>query len=91
MIDSRSRLNGDFDRFADDYRVLGTLLGHAQAKYVEALPKLDCIRRALPGRLAASTSVGGLDKDVANEPITQGSGSWSEGPSDAAVERGKRG
>ncbi len=88
MIDSLSRLSDDFDRFADDYRVLGTHLGHAQAKYGEALPKLDSIRRDLPGRLSASASVGELDKDVVDESIPPASGSWNEGPSDGAVERG---
>ena len=91
MIDSLSRLSDDFDRFADDYRVLGTQLGHAQAKYGEALPKLGSIRRDLPGRLSASTSVGELDKDVVDQSITPASGSWNEGPSDDALERGKSG
>ena len=91
MIDSLSRLSDDFDRFADDYRALGTRLGHAQAKYGEALPTLDSIRRDLPGRLPASTPVGELDKDMVDEPIAPATGLWDEGPSDDAVERGKSG
>ncbi len=91
MIDSLSRLSDDFDRFADDYRVLGTHLGHAQAKYGEALPRLDSIRRGLPGRLSASTSARELDKVVVDPSIPPASGSWNEGPSDAAFERGKSG
>ncbi len=51
MLDSLTRLEGDFGRFAEDYRLIGTHLNRAQAKYSEALPKLDSLQRALPGQM----------------------------------------
>ena len=52
ILRSLNRLRDDFDRFAGDYRVIGTHLGHAQSKYNEAFPKLESIRGALPGQHA---------------------------------------
>jgi DNA recombination protein RmuC len=51
MLDSLTRLRDDFGRFADDYRLVGTHLNRAQAKYSEALPKLESLQRALPGQV----------------------------------------
>lgn len=50
MLESLSRLEGDFERFAEDFRLVGTHLSRAKAKYDEGLPKLDSIQRGLPGR-----------------------------------------
>ena len=50
MLESLSRLEGDFERFAEDFRLVGTHLSRAKAKYDEGLPKLDSIQRGLPVR-----------------------------------------
>jgi DNA anti-recombination protein RmuC len=50
MLESPSRLEGDFERFAEDFRLVGTHLSRAKAKYDEGLPRLDSIQRGLPGR-----------------------------------------
>ena len=57
MVESLSRLKDDFDRFANDYRVIGTHLGRAQSKYGEGLPKLESIQRALPGQLTTTPAI----------------------------------
>jgi len=54
LLDSLTRLQDDFGRFADDYRLIGTHLNRAQAKYSEALPRLDSLQRALPGQINSS-------------------------------------
>ena len=43
MLESLTRLRRDFDRFADDYRLVGTHLGRAQAKFDDGLPRLEAI------------------------------------------------
>ena len=68
MLDSLARLNGEFERFAKDYEVLGTHLRHAQSKYGEGLPKLESIQRALPGQLTTGTSIEALDAADFTEP-----------------------
>ena len=45
-----------FEKFADDYRLVGTHLGRAQAKHAEGLPKLETIQRTLPGELKSTPS-----------------------------------
>ena len=61
MLDSLTRLNDDFERFADDYRLVGTHLNRAQAKYNEGFPKLQSLQRALPGQLNTSMATQGAD------------------------------
>lgn len=56
ILDSLARLKGDFERFVDDYRLVGTHLGRAQAKHAEGLPKLESIQRTLPGELTSPPS-----------------------------------
>ena len=36
-----AQLQGDFDRFRDDFQVVGKNLGNAQSKYAEAEKRLD--------------------------------------------------
>jgi DNA recombination protein RmuC len=57
ILDSLARLKGDFEKFADDYRLVGTHLGRALAKHSEGLPKLENIQRTLPGDLTGTPSV----------------------------------
>ena len=47
ILESLSRLQGDFARFADDFRLVGRHLGNAKSKYDEGLPKLESIQGAL--------------------------------------------
>ena len=68
MIDSLRRLNGEFERFAKDYKVIGTHLRNAHSKYGEGLPKLESIQRELPGRLTTGTANEALDAADSTEP-----------------------
>ena len=61
MLDSLTRLKGEFEKFADDYRLIGTHLRRARAKYDEGLPKLDSIHRGLPGQLTTEPSTDTLE------------------------------
>lgn len=61
MLESLTRLRRDFDRFADDYRLVGTHLGRARAKFDEGLPRLEAIQRALPGQLTTEPSIEALE------------------------------
>ena len=61
MLESLSRLEGDFERFAEDFRLVGTHLSRAKAKYDEGLPRLDSIQRGLPGRRYPVSPVDALE------------------------------
>ena len=80
MLDSLSRLQNEFDRFADDYRLVGTHLGRAQSKYAEALPKLESIQRALPGQLATAPAIEAPGEDEAGEGAEQEALPWDYNP-----------
>ena len=71
MLESLTLLRGEFERFADDYRLVGTHLRRAQSKYGEALPKLESIQRALPGQLATGTSIEALEAAESTGPEAQ--------------------
>ena len=60
MLESLTLLKGEFERFANDYRLIGTHLGRANSKYGEGLPKLESIQRALPGQLTTEASLDAL-------------------------------
>ena len=81
MLDSLSRLQNDFDRFADDYRLIGTHLGRAQSKYSEGLPKLESIQRALPGQLTTAPAIEVPDTDEVGEGVEQEALPWDYKPS----------
>jgi DNA recombination protein RmuC len=70
MLESLTRLKGDFDRFSEDYRLVGTHLGRAQAKYSEGVPRLESIQRGLPGQL----------KTAALDPASDTDAQWEYGP-----------
>ena len=57
VLDTLTRLQGDFDKFAEDYRLIGTHLNRAQTKYNEALPKIESLQRALPGQRSAANAL----------------------------------
>jgi DNA anti-recombination protein RmuC len=80
MLDSLTRLKGDFDRFSDDYRLVGTHLGRAQAKYGEGLPRLESIQRALPGQLTTAALDSGPDADETTEAAPQQPLQWEYSP-----------
>ena len=80
MLESLTRLRRDFDRFADDYRLVGTHLGRARAKFDDRLPKLEAIQRALPGQLTTGPSIEPLDPAEADERTNAGDGAWAHGP-----------
>ena len=80
MLESLTRLRRDFDRFADDYRLVGTHLGRARAKFDDGLPKLEAIQRALPGQLTTGPSIEPLDAAEADERTNTGDGAWAHGP-----------
>ena len=71
MLDSLTLLKGQFDRFAEDYRLIGTHLGRAQSKYGEGLPELESIQRALPGQLTTGASIEELEAAGSIEPEVQ--------------------
>ena len=81
MLDSLSRLQNDFDRFADDYRLIGTHLGRAQSKYSEGLPKLESIQRALPGQLTTAPAIEVPETDEVGEGVEQEALPWDYKPS----------
>ena len=81
IIESLTRLKDDFDRFAEDYRLVGSHLRRAQSKHDEGLPKLESIRRALPGHLATAASVEALEAGDTAEPSMQENFGWEYDPS----------
>ena len=56
ILDSLGHLEGDFQRLADNYRLVGTHLGRAQTKHAEDLSKLESIQRTLPRELTGASS-----------------------------------
>ena len=80
MLESLTRLKGDFDKFADDYRLIGTHLQRAHSKYSEGLPKLESIQRALPGQLTTAASVQALEVPEPTEPDAQEETAWEYDP-----------
>ena len=88
MIESLTRLKNDFDRFADDYRLVGTHLGRAQSKYSEGLPKLESIQRALPGQLTSMPSIQGPEAEEATGEGAEEASKWEYGPQGSR--RGRR-
>jgi DNA recombination protein RmuC len=61
MLESLSSLEGDFERFAEYFRLVGTHLSRAKAKYDDGLPRLDSIQRGLPGRRDPVSPVDALE------------------------------
>ena len=56
VIDALSRLEGEFDQFAEQYELIGTHLRNARSRYEEAHPRLDSIRKRLPGYFEIDSS-----------------------------------
>ena len=80
MLDSLTRLKGDFDRFADDYRVIGTHLRNAQSKHSEGLPKLESIQRALPGQLRTASAIEQPETEEVDDDPTSVPVDWEYNP-----------
>ena len=61
ILESLTRLKDDSDRFAEDYRLVGSYFRRVQLKHDEGLPKLESIQQSLLGHLATASSVEALE------------------------------
>ena len=87
MLESLARLKGDFDRFSEQYELIGTHLRRARDRYEEAQPRLDFIRRELPGQLNTAALDEAPGPDGRDELGTQQAQGWDYDDSTAGESR----
>ena len=67
MIEDLARLKANFDRFAEDFRLIGGHLGRAKLRYDESLPMLEGVRSSWPGQREVAGAIGQSDGKLGAE------------------------